>query len=936
MARFKPKKVLKISGIVLGVLVLLMILLPFLFKDKIIETVKYQLNENLNAEVDFGDIGFTLFKNFPNFTLTIEDLTVDGVEQFEGVRLVDIGTMECSIDLMSVISGDEFEIRSFGLDDAKIHVIVLEDGTANYDIAKPSDEVEEEEEPGEFSMKLKSYWLTNTDIIYDDRSLNQLIDINNMNHEGSGDFTATTTSLRTHTDMEEMTYVYEGIPYLSSVKVNADCDLDLDLEAYKFTFTDNEFHLNDLVVGFEGWLAMPADDIDMDIKLNTEQTEFRNILSLVPAIYAADFESIETSGSMSFDMMAKGIYNETSYPGFALNLVVEDGTFHYPGLPDGAKDIQVDVHVKNPGGGNFDLTVVDINKFHVDLAGNSVDVGMKILTPESDPDIDGKIGMDLDLGSIEKVIPLEEGEKYNGLIDADIALKGKLSALDREAYDEFSATGDVKISDLDYQDSEMPYSVSIQSASMNFSPQYVALEEFSSTIGKSDLSLTGRIDNFLAYYLRDDPLKGRFELNSNLLDLDELGGEEEEADATEGSAEEEIEEELEVIEVPGNLDIAMSANVKKVIYDGMDLDNVRGGLTIKDKKVSLDHLNMNTMGGSLDLNGSYDTKNFNHPLVDMGFDITRFDVQQTVKYFSSVKELVPIAEQCTGAFSTKMKLAGTLKPNMDLDVATLNGNGRAKTHQVVVENSNLFSKIGDAVKINDFKNMTLDNVNINFKIEDGSIIVDPFDFIVGQGLGNLAGVTKLDKSIDYLMKLDFPTSSLPTGAKDFASGLAAKAGGAGLDVGELGDRINIDIGIGGTVDNPTIAPKFGGTSGGVKQIITEKIDDIKEDVIEEVGENVEEQIAKIMNEARTQANKIRSESKTLAEKVRKEGYDNADKVVKKASNPIQKAAAKETAKRMKKETDKKADKIIAEGNKKADGIMAAAQKRADALRNKTP
>ena len=59
------KKILKITGIVLLVLIISLVSIPFLFKDKIKQMVITSINQNLDATVAFEDIDLSLLKSFP-------------------------------------------------------------------------------------------------------------------------------------------------------------------------------------------------------------------------------------------------------------------------------------------------------------------------------------------------------------------------------------------------------------------------------------------------------------------------------------------------------------------------------------------------------------------------------------------------------------------------------------------------------------------------------------------------------------------------------------------------------------------------------------------------------------------------------------------------------------------------------------------------------
>ena len=61
----KVKKGLKITGIVIGTILVIMLILPFAFKGKILEIVKKEANNMLNAKLEFADLNLSFFSHFP-------------------------------------------------------------------------------------------------------------------------------------------------------------------------------------------------------------------------------------------------------------------------------------------------------------------------------------------------------------------------------------------------------------------------------------------------------------------------------------------------------------------------------------------------------------------------------------------------------------------------------------------------------------------------------------------------------------------------------------------------------------------------------------------------------------------------------------------------------------------------------------------------------
>ncbi|MEM9022914.1 MAG: AsmA family protein, partial [Bacteroidota bacterium] len=468
----------KILFTLVGLIVLVVlsaIILPVLFKDDIFKIVKEEINNNVNAKVDFGDFGLTLFKSFPDFTLSIDQVKVEGIGTFEGVELASIGSLEVTVDLMSAIGGENIEVVSFGLVNPSIHLKVLEDGTANYDIAKESEAAATEEPEAEEStgaspgLSLQEYFIENANVIYDDAQGGLYARIENLTHRGNGDFTEEIVALATRTTAEAITYKMDGITYLNAVRTDITFNLEMDMPNSKYTFKENEVNLNELGLAFDGYVQMPGEDIDMDLRFEARQTEFKSILSLVPGVYTQDFAAVQTGGKLALQGNAKGTYSEGSLPAFDVGLQISDAHFKYPDLPKSAENIQVDLSVQNKDGVE-DHTVIDVNTFHVELAGNPLDLQLHLRTPISDPYIDATIQSQLNLASLKDVVPMEEGQSYSGSVTMDVRLKGNQSAIDNEQYEQFDAQGKVIVLDIDYQDPELPYAMNVEKAYMDFSP----------------------------------------------------------------------------------------------------------------------------------------------------------------------------------------------------------------------------------------------------------------------------------------------------------------------------------------------------------------------------------------------------------------------------------------------------------------------------------
>jgi hypothetical protein len=926
----KPKKsllkrILKWTGISFLLLLILVIAAPFIFKDKLVQIVKDEANKNLNAKVDFGEFDLTLFSSFPDFRFKIQKVSVINIEPFKGDTLAYIKELSFDLNIKSVISGDKYQINSLIIDEPKINGIVMADGKANWDIAKASTD-SAAVEPADtsatkFALKLKSLQIKHANITYNDMQGNMSAALKDMNYTLSGDFTQDNFILSNLLEIAELSYNMGGVGYLTKAKTRFKADLDMDMPNMKFTFKENEFDLNELALTFDGFVSMPKDDIGMDLKFAAKQTEFKSILSLIPSVYSKDFASVKTEGKLKLDGMAKGTMHTSAdgksdtYPSFEVNLGIANAMFKYPSLPKSVNNINIDVHVENKKD-YLDATVIDVNKFHLEMAGNPINMWAHIKTPISDPDLAAEIKGVINLASVKEFVPMEAGDEMSGVVTADIAAAGRMSSIDKKEYDKFKMSGSLAIDKMNYKTTTLPYAVMLNAMKLNFTNQFVELAAFDALMGKSDVKANGKIDNFMQYIFKDSLIVGHFNVQSNLMDLNELMASSEPTTAAQPAAADTAA--MTVAEVPGNIDFILNANITKLLYDNLVIDNMNGNIEIKKRKVDMTNLNLGLLGGKVLMNGYYETTNPKKPTVDLSFKVDNFDIQKTFAAFNTVQKLAPIGQYAKGMFTATLEnFKADLDQTMSPILSTLHGNGVFKTSSVNVGGFPAFVKLGEALKIEQLKNLNIQNVMAEYEFKDGRVnLRNPVKVKIDKIDAEITGSTGFDQTIDYNWKMTVPTEMFGAQANNMVAGLLGQASSAIGTTVSMPKTVKVNVGFGGTVMNPTVKT---GTKAG------EAGASIKDQAVTAVKDKANEEAQKILADAQAQVEKIKADAKVASDKLKAEGYAAADKQVEDVKNPIAKIAAKKAAEVAKKEVDKQAQKVLDEAEVRSQKILEDAK-----------
>ncbi len=911
------KKIFKITGIILLALFALLLILPFAFQGKIKEIVEKEANNMLNAKIHFEKVNLSFIRNFPNASVGISDFSIVGINEFENDTLASFDKLHIAVNIKSLF-GDQLEITKIDLQSPKVLAKVLPDGKVNWDIMKSAEEEEtvpEDTTSTAFKMNLKKISIENAYIVYDDLEGNMKAILDNVNLTLAGNFADDLSTLKVQGDIDKLSFLMDEIAYMKEARLDAKMEIVADMKNDKYTFANNEFLLNKIKMNFAGWVQLLENGYDMDIKLNTPNVDFKDILSMIPTFYAKDFESIQAKGELQLDAMLKGIYiDSTNMPAMDIKMNVANGYIKYADLPQSIDNININMQVTKAQG-DLDLLELNIPKFHFEMAKNPFDMRLKIANPMSDMLFDfGAKGI-LNLNMIKEVYPLDNTD-ITGIINADLETSGRMSQIEKEQYESIKAKGNLSLSQFIYKSEDM-LPVLIDKAALNFTPRYVNLAAFDMKMGNSDFHATGNLENFIAYALKDEVLKGELNLTSTLININDFmtfASEEETTETTTIAATPETAEEtMSVIEVPKNIQFKLNADLKKITFDNIELNNLKGIIKTENGKLSFNNVSINAFGGSMNADGFYSTEDIENPSVNMKLKINNVLYSEMYKQLDMVKQFAPIVENIKGNFSLDFNFDSKLDNTMSPVYPTLIGNGVLTSKEMSISNVKVLDGLATALKNDKLKTLTANDVKLQFTIANGRINTQPFDIKMGTTNMNVSGSTGLDQTIDYVAKVTMPQEikNVP---------------------------LTMNVKIGGTFQNPSIKLDAGSTINAVKDAVVQDVKAKVDESLQKLVEDAKKQRDALVAEAEKQAGNIRAEANkvgnalvTEAEKQGKKLIDEANKT----SNPIAKVAAvkaaEASAKKLKSEAEKKANDLNKAADEQADKLVKTTQEQGDKL-----
>ena len=901
------KKIFKITGITLIVILFALIAIPFLFKGKIIEGIKKEANKSLNAEFNFDEnaIGLSLIKNFPNVSLTLERISIVGKDSFKGDTLVYLPKINAQLDLMSFFKGSSIKINKIALTKPYIQLLVLKNGKSNWDIAIPDTSSTESDTSSMFDIKLKKLSIENGILKYSDESLGFYTSLYQFNHELKGDFNQDNFLLETITEVEKLTMNYGGVSYLYNIKSAIKANLNMDMKNMKFTFSDNDILLNDLNIGGEGYVDMNENDMDFDMVFNTKKSDFKTFLSLIPGVYSSNFKDLKATGKLGLSGYFKGKMTDELMPGFGLKIDIDNGQFKYPDLPKSLNNVFVNLNIDNPTGVS-DATVIDLKRFDMVMAGEPFNAQLFAKNFETNPYIKGFVKGAIQLDEFRNFIPLDKSTLIAGKITSDLQFDGYTKDIENSNYNKFKASGNLMAQNFQFKDPEMLKQGTKLEALMSFSPQKVDIKYLNGTVGMSDFAVVGYLDNLFSYFTKDELLTGKFNLQSNYINANEFLTDDEVV--KEPTVNDTVS--LEAFDVPGNLDFTLKSQINKLVYDNLILTQLNGDVIIKEKQLMFNQLAVQLLGGSMTLNGIYDSHQPQFPFSNINFNVSSLDIIKTYQYFDIVKKLAPIAQYTQGLFNSQIKLQNNFNKDLSVNYPTVTGELQMGISGASLKNMPLLNQLASELKITKLNNLSLKDLNFKLKIDNGKVLLDSLKMALWPGANaKISGFSALDQSIQYIAKLSIPRKDFGE-ANTVLNSLTSQARSKGVNL-ELSDIVNVDVLISGFFAKPIFKISLADTK-------KKFLDDVKSQLKDEA----ELRKKAIEDEAKRRAEIQKQRANDSLMNLKQQAIDRANLEKQKLEEKIrqEKQLAEEKAKaeieKAKQEAARKAKKTILDGIKK--------------------
>jgi hypothetical protein len=819
------KKILKIIGVLVILLAAALFAIPYFFKDQIKTKISQAINEKVDAKISFADADLSLFKNFPNANVTLDKLVIINKAPFEGDTLISLGELNLKMSIKELFKGKDEAMNIDGITSKNglINIIFNKDGIGNYDIALKDNKTKDDDKSSPLSLKIQNYKIENFKFKYFDESSKIKMVIDSLNHEGTGNFAAQKLDLVTKSTAK-VTLDMDKVNYMKNVSLTLDAVLGIDLEKSKYTFKENKALINQLPLEFDGFIQMVEAGQQYDLKFKTPTSSFKNFLGVIPAAYASSLDNVKTTGDFSVMGFAKGLFSDTTVPKFKIEIASNNASFQYPNLPKSVQNIVIDTKIINETGILND-TYVNLDKLSFKIDEDVFNAKANIKNITQNALVDAALKGTINLANLSKAYPIKLDKPLSGILKADVTTKFDMQSVEKSQYQNINNAGTMSLSGFNYAD-ENGKTMNISNALVQFNPSQVNLKQFNATTGKSDISVTGVLENFYGFIFRNQELKGNFNMNSKQLAVNDFmtTGEKTKTDPSDSEQAKQTKK-AEAMKIPAFLNCTLTAKATTVLYDNLTLKDVSGKLIIKDEKVTLENVKTSIFGGTIGVNGAVSTKG-KTPVFNMDLNLNQVNIAQSFTQLDMLKKIAPIAGIINGKLNSTIKLNGNLDATeLTPDLKTLTGDllGQLLSTTVNSNNSTLLTALSSNLKFIDVSKINLNDLKAAITFKDGKVNIKPFNIKYKDIKATIGGSHGFDQSMNYNIKFDVPAKYLGSEA----NALIAKLSPA--DAAKL-ENLPINAILTGNFTNPKISTDI---KSAVNNLTTQLVKQQKERLVKQ-------------------------------------------------------------------------------------------------------
>ena len=739
-------------GILFGIFLVISILI-FAFKDKIIETTIAEINKNLEVPMEVGDVEFAFWSSFPN--ISVDLLNVEIKSENTSTSLLKSKKFNLRFNPFDLLLGD-YNLKQINVSEGELNLYVDSLGRDNYNIVKST----EDNEDTDFRLELQAVTLKSMHVSY----------LNEITHqEYQSNFEGVNLTGELSSDQFEM--LTSGQILLHSAKSsgvtlikNQEIDFNLKLEVDQKKLITN-LPMAQIQIG-----GLP---FNIDGKLDKDSLKFHiasNSIQLTDAVekFSIDndnqLKNLSGNGMLDFDLSIEGGTQTTDPIDIACSFSVKDGEIIEPSENIKLNNIQIEGHYTKKDSTLEELVLTDVR---FDSETGPFTGNLSVVDFEN-PKLKGFAKGTVNLNAAHRIFHLPEFDQVNGQLKVYCdfeAVQNNNSDLQLKR-----CSGDVSIINSNFKLENDKRAFQEVNGNLKFTTRDVRVKHFSLKVDQSDLQLNGSFSNVFNYLYNSETLSMNLKVKGEQVLLEDLGSTTKEEKIADGK----------IFALPNNLKGSIGVSLGRVEYGGHHYEKLKGQMSIKNRRVDFSNLTLENSGsvvrGSLSIHEKT-PENFELQTQLKSFNI---NVERAFQEWNNFYQDVIVSENISGRANLSMKLSADLTLDKGINYPSIDSEINLEINNGVLKNSLLMKDIAGSIKDspaklalgkknlqlleNRLNEISFSSLKNKITIKNEEVIIPKMNISSSALNMNVSGTHNFSNQVDY--RFDFKFRDLLTNDRD--------------------------------------------------------------------------------------------------------------------------------------------------------------------------
>ncbi|HVY73441.1 MAG TPA: AsmA-like C-terminal region-containing protein [Puia sp.] len=467
-------------------------------------------------------------------------------------------------------------------------------------------------------------------------------------------------------------------------------------------------------------------------------------------------DSLQLAGLLRFNIHTRGKYapDHHLFPKTRSDFSLQNASVHTKYYPHPIEQINIEADAFDGGGTLRDMHL-NISRAALLFEGKHF-YAKASLKNFDDLQYDIAVRGYLDIGRLYQVFSRKE-LAVSGIVRADLSFQGKQSDVDAGRFDLLRNKGTLELKKFRIVHEYFPQPLYISQGSFHFDSDKMWFDRFMAKYGSTDFQLDGYMENAINYALGGSKtLAGNFNLSSPFINIGELSVYAGPGASDAKKSETEQDSPTGVVMVPQHIDLTLKAEIGKISYSGLTIEQFNGGVHISDGSVELVQTGFNLVGTQIGMSGKYTALSPRGASFDYHLQAKDFDIHRAYAEVKLFRDLASSAKYAQGIISLDYSLSGRLNENMRPVYPSLAGGGTLSVKQVKFRNWKLFNTVSSKTEKTELKDPDISKIEIKSTIKNNLITIPRFKFKTGGFRVRIEGQTSFDNQLNLKMRIGLP------------------------------------------------------------------------------------------------------------------------------------------------------------------------------------